>query len=329
MSGATSLCGVRDAASGETLADRVRPAHTHWSRLRGLLGTRALEPGAGLWLKPCNQVHMIGMRYAVDLVFLDDELRVLRTIAGLRPNTISPKVGDAASVLELPEGTLAGRGIASGVRLAIDGAVRDDAAPSGALGAALGNVVLAVIYLAFASAHLAFGWRTGEWPTVAPIVAQESLLVMLFLTRRRSTAVSTHGLEWLIGVVGTFLPLLFRPTDVAGAVGIGVPLQIVGLLLVFLAVSSLGRSIGVVPAHRGIKTAGLYGFVRHPLYTAHLVAYAGYALSNPSPRNACIVAATMIALHMRAVFEERLLTRDPVYSDYARRVPWRFLPHLY
>jgi len=49
---------------------------------------------------------MVGMRYAIDLVFLDDEYRVLRAIAGLAPNRISPKVPDATSVLELPVGTL-------------------------------------------------------------------------------------------------------------------------------------------------------------------------------------------------------------------------------
>jgi protein-S-isoprenylcysteine O-methyltransferase Ste14/uncharacterized membrane protein (UPF0127 family) len=329
LSGDLAHCEVREVASGALLADRVRAAHTHWSRLRGLLGTRALEPGAGLWLKPCSQVHMIGMRYPVDIVFLDDDLRVVRTIADLKPGKISPKVGDATSVLELPVGTLGAHGIAGGTRLAIHGGLQGESTRGTALGAALSNVALAVIYLFFATSHLAFGWRTGEWATVAPIVAQESIMVVLFLTRRRSIAVSTHGTEWAMGVVGTFLSLLFRPTDVVGFVAIGVPLQMFGLLLVLLAMSSLGRSIGVVPAHRGIKTAGLYGFVRHPLYTAYIVAYLGYAISNPSPRNALIVAATMVALYMRAIFEERLLTRDPIYSDYVRRVQWRFLPHLY
>ena len=59
---------ARDAASGVILAERLRAADTHWSRLKGLLGTRSLEAGDGLWLKSCRQVHMIGMRYAVDLM---------------------------------------------------------------------------------------------------------------------------------------------------------------------------------------------------------------------------------------------------------------------
>jgi uncharacterized membrane protein (UPF0127 family) len=49
---------------------------------------------------------MVGMRYAIDLVFLDDERRTVRTIAALAPNRFSPKVSEATSVLELPVGTL-------------------------------------------------------------------------------------------------------------------------------------------------------------------------------------------------------------------------------
>jgi uncharacterized protein len=111
---------VREMRTGAVIADRLRPAHTHWSRLKGLLGTRSLQPGEGLWLKPCRQVHMIGMRYAIDVAFLDDDLRVVGTIADLRPGRLSPKIGAATSVLELPAGTLAALGIASGARLAIE-----------------------------------------------------------------------------------------------------------------------------------------------------------------------------------------------------------------
>src|SRR5262245_8348911 len=95
----------RVTANGLVLVDRLRPAHTHWTRLRGLLGTRTLAPGEGLWIKPSNQVHMFGMRYSIDVVFLDDGGRVLRVVHELQPNRISPKVKGATSVLELPAGT--------------------------------------------------------------------------------------------------------------------------------------------------------------------------------------------------------------------------------
>lgn len=100
--------------------ERLRLAHTHWTRLRGLLGTRSLAEGEGLWLKPCRQVHMFGMRYAIDVVFLDEGLRVVGAVSELAPNRISPKVGRAESVLELPVGSIARSGLVEGTELAIE-----------------------------------------------------------------------------------------------------------------------------------------------------------------------------------------------------------------
>jgi uncharacterized membrane protein (UPF0127 family) len=110
----------RATVDGRVLADRLRPAHTHWTRLRGLLGTLRLDPGEGLWIKPCNQVHMLGMRYAIDIVFLDEAGRVLRVVHTLRPNRISPRVKGATSVLELPAGTLTRVGLTEGTRVEIE-----------------------------------------------------------------------------------------------------------------------------------------------------------------------------------------------------------------
>jgi uncharacterized membrane protein (UPF0127 family) len=113
---------ARVASGGAVLAERLRPAHTHWTRLRGLLGTRQLDPGDGLWLRPCRQIHMFGMRYALDAVFLDGRLRVVRALSDLAPWRVSPRVPDAESVLELPAGTIARAALAEGAQVVIEGA---------------------------------------------------------------------------------------------------------------------------------------------------------------------------------------------------------------
>src|SRR5207247_2098154 len=100
---------------------RLRLAHTHWARLRGLLGTKRLDPGHGLWLRPCRQIHMFGMRYAVDAVFLDEHQRVVRALSELSPWRVSPRVADAESVLELPAGTVARTWLAQGAQVGIEG----------------------------------------------------------------------------------------------------------------------------------------------------------------------------------------------------------------
>src|SRR5262245_44116650 len=146
-----------DGASGIVVADHLRSAHTHWTRLRGLLGTSGLAPGEGLWIRPCRQVHMFGMRYAIDVVFLDERLGVLHTISALAPWAMSPRVGGATSVIELPAGTLARLGVAPGARLVIEnGSAAAGSAPSAparGAGALALNLLLAVFYALFAAAH--------------------------------------------------------------------------------------------------------------------------------------------------------------------------------
>jgi protein-S-isoprenylcysteine O-methyltransferase Ste14 len=324
----TALCRAR-LACGAPLADRLRSAHTHWSRLRGLLGTRGLAPGEGLWLRPCRQVHMVGMRYPVDVVFLDDETRVVRAIPALAPGRVSPRVPSATSVVELPAGTVARVGLAEGDRITIDGAAVADAASPADAGAAIAcNLLLAALYVRFATAHLAIARATGQWATTLPLVVQEALLVILFLSRRRSLVASHRPLDWGVAIVGTLLPLLMRPTEALGRLAaVGQPVQVIGLALAAVAVGFLGRSVGVVAANRGIKTGGLYRVVRHPMYAAYLVSYLGYVLAYPSGWNTLIAGATLAALSVRAVVEERLLAEhDPAYAAYLQRTPWRFVP---
>ena len=80
----------------------------------------SLPPGDGLWLMPCRQVHMFGMRYPIDVVFLDEAQRVVHLVADLDPGRLSPKVRAATSVLELPIGTIARLGLTTGARIEIE-----------------------------------------------------------------------------------------------------------------------------------------------------------------------------------------------------------------
>jgi protein-S-isoprenylcysteine O-methyltransferase Ste14 len=90
----------------------------------------------------------------------------------------------------------------------------------------------------------------------------------------------------------------------------------------------LGRSFGIVAAHRGLRTDGPYRLVRHPLYAAYLITYVGYLLSYPRLVNVLIVAVTTVVMVARAVAEERLLADDPEYRAYRERTRWRFVPGI-
>lgn len=82
---------------------QLERAATPWTRLRGLLGRRGLPAGQGLWISPCNSVHCCFMRFAIDVLYLDAEQRILEIRHDLRPWRFSI-CWRARSVVELAAG---------------------------------------------------------------------------------------------------------------------------------------------------------------------------------------------------------------------------------
>ena len=96
------VCNVtRNAVLGE----KVRLAESLAARAIGLLATPSLQPGEGLWLKPCTSVHSFFMRYPIDIVFLDADHTVL-SCQTLTPWRFSRWFSKSRSVIELPAGTV-------------------------------------------------------------------------------------------------------------------------------------------------------------------------------------------------------------------------------
>lgn len=85
---------------------RVVLADTIVSRLKGMLGRMRLKPEDGLWLVPSRGIHTIGMRFAIDLLYLDAANRVIHLIEHLGPFRISPIRIKCASILELRSRTI-------------------------------------------------------------------------------------------------------------------------------------------------------------------------------------------------------------------------------
>jgi len=101
-----SFRSVRNLTTNTILVIDLRVADTFWSRLRGLLGTSSMPAGQGLLITPCNSIHMFGMRYALDVVFLDKNLQIIKLLHALSPGKTAYCPG-SAHVLELPAGILA------------------------------------------------------------------------------------------------------------------------------------------------------------------------------------------------------------------------------
>jgi hypothetical protein len=110
---------VVDRTSGALLGSQIRVAETTLSRLVGLLGTTRLSPGHGLLIVPSSGVHTLGMKYPIDVVALDCNMRVCRIWETLPPARMTTPSWNARCVLELPAGTIGATGIAVGDQLEV------------------------------------------------------------------------------------------------------------------------------------------------------------------------------------------------------------------
>jgi protein-S-isoprenylcysteine O-methyltransferase Ste14 len=196
------------------------------------------------------------------------------------------------------------------------------------LAAAFGNLCVALLYLLFAYAHLVEFHRHRRASLVL-VVVLEALFALFFVLRRPADRTSTSPWDVLTTLGGTFVPLLLRPTAVGNDVVLGQIVQSLGAALAVGGILSLNRSLGLLPAHRAIKSSGLYRWVRHPLYSAYTIAHVGYLVSNASWRNAVVALAALGFQLLRIRNEERLLSRYAAYAEYQARTRWRLLPFIY
>jgi uncharacterized protein len=90
--------------TGEAVCPRCAVAGTAWTRMRGLLGRDGLAEDEGLLIEPAPSVHMFFMRFAIDVVFLDKNRRIVGLAHTLRPWRVAG-ARKAVAALELPAGT--------------------------------------------------------------------------------------------------------------------------------------------------------------------------------------------------------------------------------
>ncbi|QYK13558.1 DUF192 domain-containing protein [Shewanella rhizosphaerae] len=98
--------------NGQAITE-VFVADTPWLRLRGLLGRRPLSHEQGMLIAPCSSVHTLGMRYALDIVYLNKNNKVLKITRNLKPWRSSACRG-ATQVLELAAGNSTHKQIKTG-----------------------------------------------------------------------------------------------------------------------------------------------------------------------------------------------------------------------
>ena len=107
---------LMNAETGHVVAQIVEPAITRAARNQGLLGRDRLDPSTALLIAPCFAVHTFRMRFAIDVIFVAKDGRVVRIVTDLGRSRMAGSLR-AAAVVELAAGTLKSLAISVGDRL--------------------------------------------------------------------------------------------------------------------------------------------------------------------------------------------------------------------
>jgi uncharacterized membrane protein (UPF0127 family) len=119
---------AHNVSRGTQLAERLENGASFWAKFMGLMGRASLPVGDGLWLPGENGIHMLFMRFPIDVVFVSESSdassgrrKVLSVRRSLPPwRGVVWRVGGAKGVLELPAGTIEASGTTVGDEIAID-----------------------------------------------------------------------------------------------------------------------------------------------------------------------------------------------------------------
>jgi protein-S-isoprenylcysteine O-methyltransferase Ste14 len=163
------------------------------------------------------------------------------------------------------------------------------------------------------------------------LLVSEALVAVLTIVRRRTGIVDRSAGATAVTLISIVGPALVRTSEGSGLFPDPVTALIssAGLLVVIAGKIALGRSFGIVPANRGVVIAGPYTLVRHPIYAGYLLSHVAFACAYPTTWNLAILAATGVALVLRALCEERVLGADGKYQRYCRRVAWHLVPGVF
>lgn len=191
-----------------------------------------------------------------------------------------------------------------------------------------GNILGALVYIFFAAAAAMDIVHRGRISSVF-LLALVSVFAFFFIIRRAPKEVNPRVYDWVIGLAGTFAPMLLRPAHDLHENAILLGLQIAGMFISIFGIFSLNRSIGLVAAHRGVQATGAYKYLRHPIYAGYFISFGAFWAQNISALNTLALVFWMTLEIMRIFAEEKVLRQDPAYVAYAEKVRWRLFPYIF
>lgn len=107
-------------ATGRCIARRVHMACSFQSRCLGLLARSAMREEEGLLLMPSGSIHTLGMRFPIDVIFMNRQMRILGLAEHVRPWRIRLAPRGTCRVLELAAGQIQAKKLAAGMYLIVE-----------------------------------------------------------------------------------------------------------------------------------------------------------------------------------------------------------------
>ena len=311
-----------------SLASRIEVADSFLTRAKGLLG-RSLRLGEGLYISPCSAVHTFGMSEPIDVIFLGSDGTALAIYSSLPPWRLTRHVQGAHGVLELHAGTVAEANLRVGRKVDLS-SMGEERVGEKLQNGILTNLILSAFWLYLAGRMIPMLIEGQSSSSAYMLFAVNTLIAVLFLTRRKEKRVTDSLRDRLVTLTCIFLGFSLRPASHAALLSheVTVGFLTLSLAFVFFAYLNLGRSFGLIPADRGLKLKGAYSWVRHPLYAAEILFFGSFLLANFTPWNLSILFGIIISLDLRARAEERLLAGNFVYREYCKRVRTRYIPFV-
>lgn len=97
-----------------SVVNELELAEAMGRRSRGLIGHAPLHSGQGMLIRPCRWIHMFGMAFSIDVIYVNRVGRIVAVTEDLRPNRIDRPVFSALYVVELPAGEIRRTGLSVG-----------------------------------------------------------------------------------------------------------------------------------------------------------------------------------------------------------------------
>ncbi len=195
----------------------------------------------------------------------------------------------------------------------------------------LENTLPALVWLFLVFFQLAKVYEE-PWVSTIGLLLINSVAMVLFVARRDAARVGNFW-EGVLAVSGTFVVTLLlvvsndeQATLGPGASRVATVVQCIGIAGWAISLITLGRSLGIAPADRGLVRHGPYRFIRHPLYAFEGLFFLGWLINVQTLSAAVIVAVWCVLQVARIVREERIIGG---YDEYRQRVRWRLIPFVW